>query len=81
MKDCIFNEEVLFCWKNIDAENWKNLAKEVADIFLTNGPLQFNELHAAWKIRDLKKVERTSHMLKSSCGNIGGEKAQNILKK
>lgn len=79
MSQKLFNEKTLRVWQEIDRENWQSLAQDIANIFFETAPQQFKSLNAAWIKRNLTDVKALAHSLKSSCGNVGIEAAQNLF--
>lgn len=79
MSRVIFNEQVLFSWKQFDAENWRSYAREILLLFLDIAPVQFRQLTDSWSMRNIEGIRRAAHTLKSSCGNVGAEAAQHIF--
>lgn len=75
----ILTAEHLEAWQQIDPENWRGIVSEIYDVFLAHELRKFAEIMEAWKIRDLEKISRVAHSLKSSCGNVGAEKAKTLL--
>lgn len=79
MKKNLLNLKTLTAWQEIDELNWKVLVTELVNIFFHAGGLQMEELNNAWSNRNLDKVQRAAHALKSSCGNVGAQMAFHLL--
>lgn len=75
----LHNAETLKQWQEIDAENWKVIVGDLLDLFLKSGPVQYAQLQEARTHDDLLSMSRAAHSLKSSCGNVGCERAQDLL--
>jgi len=79
MRQQTINQNTLLQWKKIDEKNWFTFAREIADLFFEIGPQQFEKLQIAATQNDLVEVRKAAHTLKSSCGNVGAEIAQNLF--
>lgn len=76
MGNLIIDNAVLNNWKNVDPDNWRNLATEFIDLFLSFGADQYEELNEAMRNQEFERVRRVAHSLKSSCGNVGASSAR-----
>lgn len=50
----------------------QGLLREIAEIFLNDGPLLLRELQSALSGGDSQQIERTAHALKGIAANVGG---------
>lgn len=79
MSKKIFNELVLQAWKDVDLENWQKIANELGEIFFKIAPPQYVNMMESYSNKDFEGVRIAAHTLKSTCGNVGAEKAHEIL--
>jgi HPt (histidine-containing phosphotransfer) domain-containing protein len=75
----VFNEESLMAWKTIDSQNWMSFVSEITNVFFDVGKIQIDSLKSAWLEKDYAKVGQIAHSLKSTCGNVGAERAHELL--
>lgn len=68
--ECL-DTRVLARLRALEAEGNPWLVKELAGIFVSLTPERVQGIRQAWKARDLSKLERLSHDLKSSCAALG----------
>jgi len=55
-----------------------SLVLKIIDLFFQNGPEKVREAQHSWEVKDWQSLERAVHSLKSSAGNIGARRLQNI---
>lgn len=79
MKNPVLDESTLFCWKEVDPQNWRQIVIEITDIFFETSISQEKTLKDSFQARNADGVRRTAHMLKSTCGNVGARLAFSIL--
>jgi len=75
----ILSADHLRTWQQIDPENWRSIVDEIYGVFFDSELRKFGDIMEAWKLRDLERISRVAHSLKSSCGNVGAEKAKTLL--
>lgn len=74
----LFNPKTLSEWSQIDPSGWEDIVNDLLEIFLRTVPVTYDSLLEAVEKGDWAQVRAHAHSLKSSCGNVGAEKA-NVL--
>jgi HPt (histidine-containing phosphotransfer) domain-containing protein len=56
----------------------KELAAQVVEVFLTDIPVQLNDLAAAARDADAKTAERVAHSIKGASATVGGQRMRSL---
>lgn len=73
------NLNVLKAWAEVDPNNWRQVAAQLIDLFLSTVPGQLETFKKCRAEANEQGLRRAAHTMKSSYGNVGAEKAHALL--
>lgn len=75
----IFNEEKLSDWKSLDPVGGDKIIRELIELFLSTHSEKYAQLKKAFAERNCSQLQKLAHSFKSDFGNLGAEKAFDLL--